>query len=93
MQEYNYAEEIIKEHKNQFAQSLYVRGHFLPGDDIINEQDQNTAVNSEEGNDIFEEEEAAQKKINAYQEGIKNDDINIDENIDAPVVDEDSKVI
>lgn len=68
MQDYNYADEIIKDRDNNFSQRRYVRYYAKSVEDIFNRSVQNSlfAVNVDDTN----------KEI-AFKEGLRNDSIKL----------------
>ena len=75
MQQYNYAEEIIKDNLNQFVNETIIETDFLD-DYVANELNGQAVINGKVNNT------EAKKKSNAFREGIKNDEINIEEKPD-----------
>ena len=76
MQTYNYAEEILKDEEYPLPQTSYVKGFsFLTDDDYLNNLDDNSITNTEEPYKFTTGNLSADKKEKAYEEGIKNDSI------------------
>lgn len=80
MNNYNYADEIIKDDD---MQPQNYAGKPAPRKNILNSQDQNIFINatdvSEDVNDINIDPE---EKIKSFEEGIRNDNINTEDNSD-----------
>lgn len=77
MQQYNYAEEIIKDFEYQLPQNDYVRSH-VPKEEIVNTYDQEIPVNGIEDNEENENLEVV-SKVAGYKEGLKDDSETVEE--------------
>ncbi len=77
MKQYNYADEIIKE-DNWLPQNKY-RNNYKPKENILNDEDQNMPVNT---TDKTGDKNEPEDKIKAFEEGIRNDSTNTEENMD-----------
>ncbi len=80
MQTYNYAEEILKDEEYPLPLTSYVKGFsFLTDDGYLNNLDDNSITNTDEPYKFTTGNLAADKKEKAYEEGIKNDGITIED--------------
>lgn len=80
MNNYNYADEIIKDDD---MQPRYYAGKFAPRKNILNSQDQDIFVNAiDVSEDLKDNNKESGEKIKSFEEGIRNDNINTAENSD-----------
>lgn len=71
--QYNYANALIHNDDDFNRETAFVRNYDDPREKIVNEQDQEIAVNAEDNRN--EPDEA----LVAFEEGLKNDDVKVDE--------------
>jgi hypothetical protein len=69
MNDYNYADEIVSDSDYQNS----YRRNIDPKEKIVNEQDENIILNFEE------EKNESDEKLQAFEEGIKNDTVGTEE--------------
>lgn len=72
MKAYNYAEEIIKDN-DEWYQGKNIADEIEPKEKIVNDQDQHITLNMEE------DENDADEGFQAFEEGIRNDNISTEE--------------
>jgi hypothetical protein len=72
MKAYNYADEIIKDN-DEWYQGKNITDDIDPKEKIVNEQDQNITLNTEE------DKNEADEGFQAFEEGIRNDNISTEE--------------
>ena len=80
MTNYNYADEIIKDDD---MQPQHYAGKSAPRKKILNSQDQDISVNATDvSEDVNDNNNESEEKINSFEEGIRNDNINTEDNSD-----------